>query len=467
MKDIAANDPARIDRVMAELKAGKKPTTDLDIALATYRVNETRLAYRAAALELRNAQVEGGDAIRLTAARNAEAEAKSKLDDITRLTREVGTQSGRALNAFRLMVSEDYSLENMTTRAEAAAGRELTEAEKSRLADVSQRLTIAETGVGSAQEAMTAAKKGYGTAEYDNWQKNLAEAAGIRREADTIETKLARENRSPAEKLADLVVWWRRIGVISSPKTMVKIMAASAAKMAIAPVESAAGEALRRIPGLSKIARAATSEGQGFSASREIKSAMSGFTEGMVDAWKRTTTGTTDLDLIYGSDKRVNPVYQDLIYRLHGAAKDPAVRNAYTRSFLSQLDAAAAKGLDVTNPARMLQIGARAYVESNRAKFAEDNRLGQAGSDQSGGSGVRVCVRPGKRIGEGGKGAGGWDQRPQAGRGGFDHAATQARLVGRRVARCRLCLVQVGGRVLQHRRQEAAGRRGLRRSQTR
>jgi hypothetical protein len=64
-----------------------------------------------------------------------------------------------------------------------------------------------------------------------------------------------------------------------------------------------------------------------------------------------------------------------MIGALHAAEKAPAVRAEYERAFANIHDSERAAGRDVTSPAALEAIGQRAYEQSKRAKFLQDNAL--------------------------------------------------------------------------------------------
>jgi hypothetical protein len=307
----------------------------------------------------------------------------AELDDVTKST---GTEWGRAGQFRRQLAAEDYSLHGMLQKAAAAKGRPLTMEEQQQVADLHAKIKDLERQLTDSEERFRAdAGKVVATVERSRQAEIVAtspalkDMLGLRAQSERFKglfrQNLARDiaARAPiAKRVQDWLVKLRQAFVISSPKTMAKIAIASAQRLLIAPLEEAVGSGLRRIPGIARIAALAPREGRGLSASREAKAFVSSFTEGMRDAWRTVRTGESDLDVTYKGhgDPRS---WLDFVGDLHAAAKAPAVRGEFTRSFLSRLDAEASKGVDISNPLVVHKAGIEAFRDSQRAKFQQDN----------------------------------------------------------------------------------------------
>jgi hypothetical protein len=311
-----------------------------------------------------------------------------QIDELDKVVRATGTEWGRAGQFRRQLAAEDYSLHGMLQKAAAAKGRPLTFEEQQQIADLHGKIKDLEKQLLDSEERFRAeAGKAVETVERGRQAEAVAtsptlkDMLGLRAQTERargqFRQQLLRDTaaRDPwSKRMSDFFVKLRQAFVISSPKTMAKIVVASAARIGIAPIEEAVGSALRQLPGIAKIAALAPREGRGFSVSREAKSFVSAFTEGMRDAWRTARTGESDLDVTYKGHADLRS-WVDFVGDLHAAAKAPAVRAEYTRSFLSRLDAEAAKGVDISNPLVVHKAGIEAYRDSQRAKFQQDNAI--------------------------------------------------------------------------------------------
>lgn len=317
------------------------------------------------------------DAAALDALDARERHLFSQIDQLDQVTRSTGTEWGRAGQFRRQLAAEDFTLSSMMMRAEAAKGRPLTEQEKAQLVDLNQRITDLQTKLAAAEKALTEQGKGIASPAFPEMQEALIDSKKAQGEFNRQLESDRLSRRSLGQKFEDLLVKWRRASVISSPITMGKIIAASAERLAFTPIEEGIGAILSRIPGLSKIAAVAPREGRGLRVATEQRAMMDGLTKGMKDAWDTAPwrAGHSELDVMFGKAADMPRSWLDWVGELHAAGKAPAVRAEYTRSFLQRVDAEIAQGRDPTSPAAILEIGAAAYRDAQRAKFQQDNRV--------------------------------------------------------------------------------------------
>lgn len=385
-------DPDVGRKLVEELSAKVRSTTVEENALLLHRKitlsNELERAMKEY-LDARNPKNRAGfSAEQFDAMEKRFDDTLKQIDELDKVVRATGTEWGRAGQFRRQLAAEDYSLHGMLQKAAAAKGRPLTFEEQQQVADLHAKIKLLEKQLLASEERFRAeagrAVENVGPgqrAEVVAASPALKDMLGLRAQTERAKggfrQQLLRDTaaRDPwSKRMSDFFVKLRQAFVISSPKTMAKIVVASAARIAIAPLEEAVGSAIRRIPGIAKIAALAPREGRGFSASREAKSFVSAFTEGMRDAWRTVRTGESDLDATYKPNADLRS-WVDFVGDLHAAAKAPAVRAEYTRSFLSRLDAEAAKGVDISNPLVVHKAGIEAYRDSQRAKFQQDNAV--------------------------------------------------------------------------------------------
>lgn len=381
-------DPSAADKLFEELKTKSRPMTDDDVMLMLYKKINTEADFDRAVTAEMQATMGRASAEDIEAAHQKAADLFKDLDDIERVSKESGSESGRAFRLRRLLLAEDYSQHGMLQKAAHAKGRPLTAEERAevlvlqrKIADLEAKLTEAEKKfqfeAGASIEAVPKERQAEVVATSPALKDMLGIRAQTQRAKGGFTQQLLRDTaaRDPwSKKVSDFFVKLRQAFVISSPKTMAKIIVASAARIGVAPIEEAVGSAIRQLPGIAKIAALAPREGRGFSLRREIKSFASAFTDGMRDAWRTARTGESDLDVIHKGPAELRS-WVDFVGDLHAAAKAPAVRAEYTRSFLNHLDAEAAKGVDISNPLVVHKAGLEAYRDSQRAKFQQDNAV--------------------------------------------------------------------------------------------
>ena len=99
----------------------------------------------------------------------------------------------------------------------------------------------------------------------------------LRQQVNNSIKRIARQQRSNPEKVADFIVDAHRAMLLTSPLVVPKLVLAAAYRTAFTPVEQAVGSALRHIPGISQIAAKAPREGAGFSLGTEARALANGW----------------------------------------------------------------------------------------------------------------------------------------------------------------------------------------------
>jgi len=183
-----------------------------------------------------------------------------------------------------------------------------------------------------------------------------------------------RKNRTTTQKTLDAMSEWTRFAVLSSPRTIGKLLAASMWRFGSYAAEEGIGAVLSKIPGLSEIAKRAPSERQSTLAI-EAQSIAQGFTQGLKDAEQTARTGKSELDLLYGKKDVMPKSWMNWAGNFHGAIKAPIIRAAFTRSFAKRAEFLARQGVDVRDPMVQMGIATEAYKDAQRAAFKQDNRI--------------------------------------------------------------------------------------------
>ena len=368
-------DPMAAVRLVDDLAKNPRPPTADENAMLLVRKIALENEHARAMLQVIADGKPGqqADAITMRANEAREEALYGELKKLYDVIAKTGTEAGTAFQFRAQLATEDFSLGGMLRNAEGAKGEPLTKEERQQIIEQQQKIADLQKQLDEAQKVVQNTG-GAKSPEFDRAQKV---GVDIKEEQNKFKRQINTwrdAKRTFGQKFEDWLVKLRRAFVISSPKTMIKIIAASAERMVFSPMEQAAGAIWARIPGISKIAAMAPREGRGFNRETEVKAMYDGFSKGLQDSLQTLKTGHSELDVLYGSTDMPRS-WLDFVGELHAAGKAPAVRAEYTRSFLERLDHGIARGQDVTSPTALMRIGLEAYKDSQAAKFQQDNRV--------------------------------------------------------------------------------------------
>lgn len=138
-------DPSVQDNLVSELKARPRAVTDLENALLLHRQIELQNQYGKLTQEMADAHDDSKEfPNRLDDVEELKprvADVTDQLFDLYEINKKVGTETGRGLNARKMMAYEDYTLAKMELDARAAnGGRPLTDEEKSKVGELHDRI---------------------------------------------------------------------------------------------------------------------------------------------------------------------------------------------------------------------------------------------------------------------------------------------------------------------------------------
>ena len=183
-------------------------------------------------------------------------------------------------------------------------------------------------------------------------------------------------NRSIGQKIWDGFVNLRRIGLISGMKTFGKIAVAGEGRIGMTGAESAIGEGLRRVPGISDIAEGAPR--QGGTTGKTLENTVKGYVEGWHYALQQAVnvlkTGKTDAEINAGQ-RAYPPSILHYLANTHALLKLPAFAQEYKISLRERTAWEMQHGTDMTNPVNQLRVNNEAVNDGLRAKFQNDNIL--------------------------------------------------------------------------------------------
>ncbi len=138
-KDILNEDQKAGERLISELKDKPRPMTSTEDAVLTVEMKIRRDELRAAREALKEADA-SGDAGQIQKANVRAQLASDAFFDAAQADKSAGTKNAQGLALRKLMIREDFSLENMEARARMAKGEKLTPEESAKIKEVSERV---------------------------------------------------------------------------------------------------------------------------------------------------------------------------------------------------------------------------------------------------------------------------------------------------------------------------------------
>lgn len=391
---IAEENPKRQDELIGELRDKPRALTDLEDALLLHRQVDLQNQY-AKEVERLNTAADAGDQAALNESRLRGAKLEDDLLDIYNIGKRSGTESGRGLNARKILAAEDFSLGSMIAQKRAASGGAKLNAAQSaeigrlkKIIDATQKALDEHVKKAAkrreakkaqdprASEQATAKTKTASTkaVTLDPEAQRLkaqAEEAKIAFKRGLVKDRL--RQRPLAQKTADAVTNWRRAMLLSSPVTLAKLTAAALERFAFTPLEEAVGAGIGQVPGMSKIAERAPRQG-GLSVRAEAKALTDGIMKGMKDARDILKKGQGELE-VFGKENLYPRDWLNFFGEIHAALKAPTKRNEFARSFQKRVEHNLRKGIDVTDPLVQTRIAQEAYRDANSSIFMQDNRV--------------------------------------------------------------------------------------------
>lgn len=138
-KEILNDDPKAGERLISEIKDKPRPMTSTEDAVLTVEMKIRRDELRAAREALKEADA-SGDADQIQKANVRAQLASDAFFDAAQADKSAGTKNAQGLALRKLMIREDFSLENMETRARMAKGEKLTPEESAKIKEVNERV---------------------------------------------------------------------------------------------------------------------------------------------------------------------------------------------------------------------------------------------------------------------------------------------------------------------------------------
>jgi hypothetical protein len=349
-----------------------------DVAFARSRDDEERNLVR----QMARALVEGGetDAQELVNRIHEDVGATAKLSRDMVRNIIAGVVKGAAptkpeltvrMEAIRKELRAEYAANKQDSRRDTTRQKAL----RKQMGDIERRIKQ-----GDFSKVKREAPK-YSEDTFDlQRQVNIAKR-GLEKAATTAENA----NKSLPGRIADGAIKMQRLFILSHLSALQKLPLAAVTKMAITPLEEAIGSALRRIPGLSRIAEMAPRHGHGFTPAAEAEG-VRGIRMAGKGAGQLFRQGYDWLDDEYGSKWKGADEWSNLSGRVHSMMKEPAKLNEFYRSFYLRSqharDQAIRDGMTPTRadayidqPSVKYMIGEAAYADAQEAIMQGKNAL--------------------------------------------------------------------------------------------
>ncbi|HEY5138321.1 MAG TPA: hypothetical protein VIJ25_03245, partial [Methylococcales bacterium] len=134
------DNPAIRENLVADLKATPRAITDTEDALLLHKQVELQNEYDRLSQRLVTA-MDAKDVATIAETRARIAKTSDDLLDVYNVNKAVGTETGRGLNARKMLVNEDFSLAKMVTRKRVAKnGKALTAQEETQVATMHEKI---------------------------------------------------------------------------------------------------------------------------------------------------------------------------------------------------------------------------------------------------------------------------------------------------------------------------------------
>lgn len=202
MKEVDKN-PAAQDDVINELRSKPRAVTDREDALLLHRQIDLQNQYDGEAKALEQAQT-ANDPEGVAEHRVKVAALSDKLLDLYNINKKVGTETGRGLNARKMLAQEDFTLASMETQKRAAnQGQELTPLQKVQLKAQHENIVKAQTALDeyTKQQEATKQKSLERQIEFLNKRISAGDVAA-KQKAPTAESKVITELKTKRDALS-------------------------------------------------------------------------------------------------------------------------------------------------------------------------------------------------------------------------------------------------------------------------
>jgi hypothetical protein len=227
----------------------------------------------------------------------------------------------------------------------------------------------------------------------------------LRLNIDKLIEKTEYENRTPLQKSLDFLNAFKRFSILSSPKSIAKLAAASTEVALARGYTEAIGFALGEIPILREIGKLAPIEGSVNYITRgganymqeDMKTYFRGLIKGAKERKDIMSGKGGILEQKFGRESGVPQNWLGWVGRLHEYVKNPTRLANYEVGVQRYLRWAESKGMNPNDPAVINQAELAAFKYANESIFKEDNQVVQIyqnsiNSLKKGGAGQRAVA---------------------------------------------------------------------------
>jgi len=195
----------------------------------------------------------------------------------------------------------------------------------------------------------------------------------LKNQARKAVEKIEYENRTKVQKALDFANNLKRFSILSSPKSLGKLLAASLEVGLKRGFTEGAGLGLRYLPIISQIADIAPTEG---GRATEVAGDASAYFKGLIQGskeFKNIMSGEGSyLDVKFGKDSGIPANWMGVCGRFHEYIKNPTRLANYEMAVNRYLNWAERQGLDINDLAVVNEAEQAAFKYANRSIFKED-----------------------------------------------------------------------------------------------
>lgn len=223
------------------------------------------------------------------------------------------------------------------------------------------------------------------------------EVKRLQREVQKAITEIEYRDRTPTQKALDFLTSFKRFSILSSPKSLFKLTAASSEVALARGFTEGTGMILKRfVPVIDRLSKYAPIEGGGNTrVAEDVQAYWRGLTAGMKEFKKIVRGDGSYLDVKFGKGMDVPQNWLGFFGRLHEAVKNPTRLANYEAGFNRYMKWAETQpDINPRDPSIINQAELAAFEFANRSIFKEDNYIIQQ---------YNRLIAESKRRGAGGK----------------------------------------------------------------
>jgi hypothetical protein len=213
------------------------------------------------------------------------------------------------------------------------------------------------------------------TIETPEIEAKRKEVDQLRLQMDKLIEKTEYENRTQLQKAMDFANNFKRFSILSSPKSLAKLAAASTEVALARGYTESIGYGLSKIPILKKIGEMAPIEGPTNRLGDDVKTYFRGFLKGVKERDDILSGRGGYLEQKFGKESGVPQNWLGWVGRLHEYVKNPTRLANYEVGVNRYLRWAESQGLNPRDPVVINQAETEAFKYANESIFKENNKV--------------------------------------------------------------------------------------------